>query len=174
MSDPLTVYLDELRRALRSRGVARARIVEEVRGHVLDAVEAGERQGMLPDAACRAAIERFGPAVSVAEEFAAERRRSRQGVLFAAAVGLGLLLAYVDSRPTWDDTGISAGLLLVSSGLLGAVEPARPWRWALSVGIWIPVVGILTGGNVGSLIALAVAFVGAYGGMMVRRAIIPL
>jgi hypothetical protein len=165
MSDHLEAYLDELQRALRCRGALRARILEEVRGHMLDAVEAGERQD--------AAIERFGPARALARDFAAERRRSVQRVLCAVAVGLGLLLGYVDSRPTWDDTGISAGLLLISSGILGALGPERPWLWALCVGIWILVFGISTGMNFGSLIALAVAFAGAYSGMLVRRAVIP-
>jgi hypothetical protein len=158
MSRHLEAYLDELQRELRCRGVLRARIVEEVRGHVLDAVEAEVRQGTGPEAAVHAAIERFGPARALAVEFAAERSRTVQKILFTVAVSLGLLLGYLDSRPTWDDTGISAGLLFISSGILGALGPRRPWLWALCVGIWIPLFGI---------------FAGAYGGMLVRRAVIP-
>ena len=97
--------------------------------------------------------------------------RVHQGVLFALAISFGLLIGYVDSRPTWDDTGITAGLLLIGAGTLGALAPQRPWVWALCVGIWIPLWGITHGPNYESLIALAIAFAGAYGGMLVRRAV---
>jgi hypothetical protein len=90
-------------------------------------------------------------------------------VLLPAAVVLGLLIAYVDSRPNWDDTGVTAAAVFAVAGLWGVLGPERPWLWALAVGGWIPVVGIVTTGNYGSLLALAVAFAGAYAGMGVRR-----
>ena len=34
-------------------------------------------------------------------------------VLLPIAIGLGLLIAYVDSRPNWDDTGLTALALFV-------------------------------------------------------------
>ncbi len=173
MSGHLDAYLDELQRELRRRGVLRVRIVEEVRGHLLDAAEAAERQGMVPEKAVAQAIERVGPASAVAVEFALDRSRTEQKILAAVAISLGLLIGYLDSRPTWDDTGISAGLLLIGAGILGALGPQRPWLWALCVGIWIPLFGIINALNYGSLIALAVAFAGAYGGMLVRRAVTP-
>ncbi len=173
MAHDLDGYVDELARELRRRGVLRPRIVEEVRGHVLDAAEAGERQGMdREEAVCRA-IERLGPARSLAVEFAAERSVIVQKILFAVAIALGVSIAYVDSRPSWDDTGISAGMVLITSGILGALGPRRPWLWALCVGAWIPLFGISRNLNYGSLIALVVAFAGAYAGMLVRRAVIP-
>ena len=173
MSAPLNAYLDELRRELRRRGVLNLRILEEVQGHVLDAVEAQERQGIPSDQALLSAIQRFGPAPSLAIEFAAERSRTVQKILLAVSVSLGLLIGYLDSRPTWDDTGISAGLVFLSSGILGVLGPERPWLWALCVSIWIPVFGIVHGLNFGSLIAVAIALVGGYGGKLVRRAVIP-
>lgn len=93
--------------------------------------------------------------------------------LFAAAIVLGIALAYVDSRPGWDDAGVTAGLLFVVTATLGAAAPQRPWVWALCVGIWIPVLSIFTQSNYGSLMALAFAFAGAYGGMWLRRMVIP-
>src|SRR5690349_7284256 len=92
-------------------------------------------------------------------------------LLFGAAAGLGL--AYVDSRPSWDDTGVMAGALLLVAFLLGAVAPRRPWATALAVGIWIPLFGILGSRNYGSLLALAFAFAGAYAGSLLRRAMLP-
>ena len=68
-------------------------------------------------------------------------------VLLALALGLGGLITYVDTRPNWDDTGVTAMAIFLSCGLLGAVGPRRPWLWALAVGIWIPVLGIAVTGN---------------------------
>ena len=93
--------------------------------------------------------------------------------LLAAAIAVGLSLGYVDSRPGWDDTGITAGLVLIVSATLGALAPQRPWVWALCVGGWIPDFGILTQSNYGSLMALLFAFAGAYGGMWLRRVVSP-
>jgi len=90
--------------------------------------------------------------------------------LLIAAVVVGLAIAWVDSRPTWDDTGITAGVVLLTSAVFGFVAPRRPWLWALAVGGMIPLLGILRGGNFGSLLALIVALAGAYGGALVHRA----
>ncbi len=89
------------------------------------------------------------------------------------AVALGLLIAYVDSRPNWDDAGISAGAVLLTCSLFGALGPRRPWLWALAVGLWIPVFGIVTTRNYGTLLALLIAFVGAYAGMAFRKLFVP-
>lgn len=90
-------------------------------------------------------------------------------ILLIVALALGFLVTYVDSRPNWDDTGVTAAAILVSCGLLGAAEPRQPWLWALAVGLWIPILRIARTQNYGSLLALAVAFVGAYAGMSFRR-----
>ena len=37
----------------------------------------------------------------------------------------------VDSRPGWDDTGITAGLILLACAGLGMAMPERAWLWAL-------------------------------------------
>lgn len=92
--------------------------------------------------------------------------------LLGLAIGLGLGIAWVDSRPTWDDTGITAGAIFIVTALLGLVQPTRAWIWALTVGIWIPILGITLHQNYGSILALIVAFVGAYAGALVRRTLV--
>ncbi len=92
-----------------------------------------------------------------------------KSLLFVVALAVGGVIAYVDSRPTWDDTGVTAVAIFVSCCLLGTVQPARPWLWALAVGMWIPVLGIARSSNYGSLLALPFAFAGAYAGMALRR-----
>ena len=90
-------------------------------------------------------------------------------LLLAGALVLGLAIALVDSSPGWDDTGVSAGLLLVAAGLSGAARPSRAWLWALALGLWIPVLGIAVRGNLAALIALVPAFLGAFAGAGARR-----
>ncbi len=85
------------------------------------------------------------------------------------ALCLGLMIAYVDSRPNWDDTGLTALALFACACLCGVLEPNRPWLWALAVGLWIPVFGIASSRNFGSLLAIPFAFAGAYFGMAVRK-----
>jgi hypothetical protein len=91
-------------------------------------------------------------------------------ILLVLAVGLGLLIAWVDARPTWDDAGITAAMLVLAAALFGALRPSSAWLWALATGIWIPFWGILANHNYGSLLALIIAFLGAYGGAFARRA----
>ncbi len=92
-----------------------------------------------------------------------------QNVLLVIAVALGGLITYVDSRPSWNDTGVTAFAILVASGVLGFLGPKRPWLWALAIGLWIPLLGIIREQKFDSLIALTLAFVGAYVGKAVRR-----
>jgi hypothetical protein len=91
-----------------------------------------------------------------------------QKLLMALATAIGLALGILDTRSNWDDTGAIAMAVLVSCAALGVVSPARPWLWALAVGIWLPVLNIALAGNFGSLLALAFAFAGAYAGMAAR------
>jgi len=89
--------------------------------------------------------------------------------LVAAASGLGI--AYMDSRPGFDDTGITAGLLLIAAGCLGSAAPQRPWLWALMIGLWIPLHAIASQHSVaslGMLLVLAFPFAGAYAGTALR------
>jgi uncharacterized RDD family membrane protein YckC len=86
---------------------------------------------------------------------------------------LGLAIAYVDSSPGWDDTGVSAAAVLGVSGSFGLLYPARPWLWALAVGAWIPAFGIVREFNYASLLALAFSFAGAYAGAVVRKRFAP-
>lgn len=93
-------------------------------------------------------------------------------VLLALVIGLGIAL--VDTSPGWDDTGITAAALLITSGVFGIVWPERPWLWAVAIGSWVPLLTVARDPrhpNVASLLALAVALAGAYGGALVRTAV---
>ena len=93
-------------------------------------------------------------------------------VVLVAAITVGLAIAYVDSRPHWDDAGITAFSMLVAAGVFGLIAPRRPWLWALAVGIWIPAYAFARSasfGSLGMLAVLAFPLAGAYAGMGVRR-----
>jgi hypothetical protein len=96
-----------------------------------------------------------------------------QRIVLLLGLAAGLALGFIDSRPSWDDTGVTAGAILLVTLLLAAMAPQRPWAIALAVGVWIPLFGILNGANYGSLLALAVAFAGAYAGALLRRTVLP-
>jgi len=112
--------------------------------------------------------------------------------LFAVATGLGIVIAYIGSRPNFDDAGIQAGLLVLSAGVLGVISPDRPWLWAIGIGIWTPIAGWLVSNPpdprskplplpwgmtdsataqalVGGMVILLFPLVGAYAGMLCRR-----
>ena len=94
-----------------------------------------------------------------------------QNLLLGIAVLAGLFSAYVDSRPTWDDTGILVGGLLLVSGLLTLLGHRRPWLIALAVGIWIPAYEIFKSHGFMMLVILLIPMIGAYGGWLVRLGI---
>jgi hypothetical protein len=76
----------------------------------------------------------------------------------------------LDSSPGWDDTGVSAAMVLVASGLIGAIHPAR--AWALAVSLWVPLMSLALGPagfHLASVLALVFATVGAYAGALVGR-----
>jgi hypothetical protein len=101
------------------------------------------------------------------------RNWTMQKLLLAIALALGGLIAYIDSSPGWDDTGVIVGVIFIASCMLGVAGPHRPWLWALALGIWIPLLEIVKSQNYGSLLALAIAFAGAYTGLGIRRALLP-
>lgn len=163
-------YLAELRRQLRRRWVPERRIVDEVAAHLVDAADQARTNGRSYEDAQLEAISRFGSASSVAEGFA-KPRRWRGWVLLALAGGFSVAIAYVDSRPTWDDTGITAGAIIGVCGLLGFLAPRRAWIWALVVGGGIPIAAVLAGHGLASLLAVGIALAGAYAGVGTRLAI---
>lgn len=87
------------------------------------------------------------------------------------AVFCGAAITYVDSRPNWDDTGITAITILVTCAVFAFSAPKRWWLWAIAVGIWIPLFAIVRIQNFAAVLALVVAFTGAFLGMLIRNGI---
>jgi hypothetical protein len=165
----LESYLDELRGELRARGLLKSRTIEEVGGHLADAVERLQREGRTPELAEREALERFGSAQELAGQFSAETHRFSHRMLLGVAVAAGLGIAYLDARSTWDQTGITAAAaLFVASAVLGRLGPRRRWLLALGVGIWVPLLGIAKARDYTMLVLLLFPFAGACAGSVCR------
>jgi hypothetical protein len=90
-------------------------------------------------------------------------------IVLTLATMAGLTIAWIDARPNWDDTGISVLMILCTATLFSYFSPQRPWLTALAVCIWIPIWGIISSQNFGSMIAVIPGFIGAYFGYFVKR-----
>lgn len=91
-----------------------------------------------------------------------------QKILIGIAATIGLFSLFVETRPTWDDTGILVFGIFLACGLLVLIGYQRPWLLALVVGTWIPLYRIIVSGNYETVIALVAAFIGAYAGWLLR------
>jgi hypothetical protein len=82
---------------------------------------------------------------------------------------LGLAIAWIDSQPGWDDTGLSVFLILTVSASIGYLTGQKPWLTALAVSIWIPLWAVACTHNYGGFLALVPGFTGAYAGYILKR-----
>lgn len=96
--------------------------------------------------------------------------KKRDAILLVVATAAGLAIAWVDSRPTWDDTGVTTLLLVVTAAIVAAASGHRPWLWGLLIGIWVPLVEIPAGGPQAALLAVGFALIGAFFGSSVGGA----
>jgi hypothetical protein len=89
----------------------------------------------------------------------------------AAAIALvgGIGIALMDSRPGFDDTGITAVGLLFVAALASGLDGRRPLLWAVVVGAWVPLLEIPATGSSAPLAALVFAGIGAVVGHLVAR-----
>jgi len=172
MTNPIAEYLKELEKQLRFKGLFDDELLMEIESHLLDSVDANLNRGLDQAAAEKEALRRFGSAEVVASTFESEWLSPMQKAFIVIALVSGLVITYVDSRPSWDDTGITAGVILLVCGLIALLGFRRPWVLALAVGAWIPLYALFVTHNYGSIIALMIAFVGAYAGWLCRAAIV--
>jgi hypothetical protein len=94
--------------------------------------------------------------------------------LIAAAV-VGMAIAFVDSRPHWDDSGITAFSMLIAAAIFAVLTSKHPWLVALAIGIWIPAHAVSRHpslGSVGMLAVLVFPLAGAYAGAAARRILV--
>jgi len=85
------------------------------------------------------------------------------------SLAVGCLIGYVDSRPTWDDTGITAGSIFLASLLLAVWRPRSGWLTGLLIGGPVVAFNVIATGNLASLLALVIALVGSIVGILIAR-----
>ena len=92
-------------------------------------------------------------------------------IVVAVVAGIGL--AILDSRPGYDDTGVTAAGLAVAALVAVLIEGSgrvlRVAAIAVLVGIWIPIFEIAAPGTYGSLLAFVFSAVGAFIGWVIVR-----
>jgi hypothetical protein len=167
---PIESYLQRLRLELARQFITDPRIIDEVRDHLIDAVEAAHEHED-PMVAEARAIQRFGSPELVAAAFAGDRTRMLHRCLLVTATLAGIAIAFVDSRPTWDDAGVTAGAMTLVAAALGTAGPLRPWLWAVAVGMWVPTYALMRApvpGTLAMLLVLIFPLAGAYAGRVVR------
>ena len=172
MTDPRSLiepYLADLRAALRLRGIPSSDLTDEVYDHLVEVADAAIRRGEQPMDACEAAMARLGAPATLAARLAIAEERAINRFVLPLAIVCGLAINWIDSRPDWDDTGVTAGLLMVTAGVFSFLAPHRVWLIALAVGIWIPLHGIVTTGNFSILLVLLFPLAGAYAALGIRK-----
>ena len=93
--------------------------------------------------------------------------QNRMHVIGGLALVAGAFIAWVDTRPGWDDTGVTAGALLIGAGL--AASAGLRWRIAAAVVVGPLLLAEVRGAGGGLAVAPALAVVGALGGALLRR-----
>ncbi|MGH7616332.1 MAG: permease prefix domain 1-containing protein [Gemmatimonadaceae bacterium] len=153
--DRVAGYMDDLARALRARGAYTRDLVDEVRDHLIDSVEAGKRRGLSSDAAEDEALTIIGTPEAVAQHAAVNVPRFRRSVLLILCLCTMCSVAY-----------LSLSLLILRPPRASRAWPAEAvfvllvtaltFAWAKSGGLspWIrPVLvfGTLTLGALGGV-----------------------
>ncbi len=90
---------------------------------------------------------------------------------------IGVLVGLMDLRAT--EVQMTAFLLIAFGFFAGFAQPRRAWRWALMLGVWVPLFGAIASAArltnargvdvIASAAAIAFALVGVYAGVMVKR-----
>lgn len=84
------------------------------------------------------------------------------------ALVAGLAIAWVDTRPGWDDTGITVGLVTIAAG--GASLVGAPF-WLAALLVSGPMIVREIAGGYAVLVSLPIALVAAGLGALVKRAL---
>jgi hypothetical protein len=90
----------------------------------------------------------------------------RSALVLCAGSGI----AWVDTRPGWDDTGITVGLLIIAAAV-GSLAGVRPLIAASLAAVPMLIAELPRG--TGVLLAIPVALAGAFAGALIRRIVRP-
>jgi hypothetical protein len=88
-------------------------------------------------------------------------------------LAIGCAIGFVDCRPTWDDTGVTIGSVLLASLLLAAARPRAAWLVGPVVGLPVLAFNVVLRGTWAAALAILVALAGAAVGYGIGRVSAP-
>lgn len=97
------------------------------------------------------------------------RQVAGRGLLGPLTLLAGIVIAWADTRPNWDDAGVTAGALFLVAGLASA-GGVRPWVAAAVVVLPLLIAEVRSPSPM-LLVPPAVALAGAYGGRLWYRVV---
>jgi hypothetical protein len=92
-------------------------------------------------------------------------------ILIVLALLAGLIIGWIDTRPNWNDTGVTVGLIFISSFVLGLFSGKNAWILALIIGLCITSLNFLVSSRLDSAISLVISLAGVYGGFALKHLI---
>ncbi len=90
-----------------------------------------------------------------------------------AALVAGSAIGYLDSRPNWDDTGVTVGAVLISAAIIGSLRPRLGVALGALVGVPVLAFEYLTSGGIVAMVVIAIGMVGGGLGVVLRGAASP-
>lgn len=98
------------------------------------------------------------------------KRRGPALIAIAIATAIGILIGWADTRPAWDDTGVTAGALLLAALVLSWIRPGSAFPIAAALGLPAPLMHAITHRSPGSIFAVALSTAGAAIGHVIGHA----
>ncbi len=96
-------------------------------------------------------------------------KRTKDIIILFTCMIVGFLLARMDTQPHWNDSGITAMSVLVSSFLFGMLQPSQALLSALIIGGFVFFFNAFYAHTYGSVIVLVFSFAGAYAGVVAKN-----
>jgi hypothetical protein len=93
-------------------------------------------------------------------------------LLIFISITISIFYGWVDTRPSWDDTGITVFAVLLTTFVFGMLQPRYAWLWAIIIGSGIALFDAILSHNYGAMMVLVFAFAGAYSGALFKRIIV--
>lgn len=103
----------------------------------------------------------------------------RDAWVYVLGAGLGIGAGVLDVEA--GDLLLTALLVLASTMLLGVLRARKPWRWTVTVGVFVPIAHLMAYLFLGkkpyraqiyeSFLGFLTGIAGAYGGAVVRRGV---
>lgn len=78
------------------------------------------------------------------------------------AFTIGLLIAFVDTSPYWDDTAVTAFAIFVSAFTSTFFRPRQAWLWSIIIGGLPFLFNVVKAHNFQSALGFVFSFAGAY------------